>query len=60
MYMYGRLKSIHGGLCSNFVASSYQATPLHGAAHNGHLHTVQHLVERGADLNIKTVHGVSE
>ena len=41
------------------IASSHQWTPLHMAAYNSNLDTVQHLIVTGADLNIRTDKGVS-
>ena len=54
--------TIHGGPCSTiFVHSPHQFTPLHDAAHKGHVDIVRCLVEQGADINIKVgVEGVSE
>ena len=43
-----------------YLYTAHQTTPLHLAAHHGQLHTVQHLVTAGADLNIKDDDGVSE
>ena len=43
-----------------FVPISYQQTPLHLAASNAHDYTVECLVERGADINIKDKSGVCE
>ena len=37
-----------------------QRTPLHLAASNGHDYTVECLVEKGADMNIRDKTGVSE
>ena len=39
---------------------SYQHTPLHVAASNHHDYTVECLVKRGADMNIKNETGVHE
>ena len=53
--------AIHGGSCSTwFLNSPYQLTPLHMAAHAGHVDTVRCLVDKGADTNIKNRRGVSE
>ena len=53
--------AIHGEPCSTFlVYSSHQKTPLHRAAHGGHVDTVRYLVDKGADPNIKDPDGVSE
>jgi len=41
------------------LTSLYQQTPLHAAAKNHHDYTVQHLIENGADVNIKDNNGVS-
>ena len=38
--------------------SLHQQTPLHIAASNGHDYTVQCLVEKGAEINIKDKDGV--
>ena len=43
-----------------FVLSPHQGTPLHWAAAEGHVDTVQCLIEKGADIKIKTDNGVSE
>lgn len=40
--------------------SPYQYTPLHEAAASGHIDTVQYLVYKGAEINIKSNDGVSE
>ena len=46
--------TIHGGPCSTiFVHSPHQHTPLHDAAHKGHVDIVRYLVEQGANINIK-------
>ena len=42
------------------VTFSYQQTPLHVAASNGRDYTVEWLVKKGADVNIKDKRGVSE
>ena len=47
-------------LFNYFAYSSHQYTPLHNAAHKGHMHIVRYLVEQGADINIKDKNGVSE
>ena len=39
---------------------SYQQTPLHIAASKGRDYTVEFLLEKGADKNIKDKEGVSE
>ena len=54
--------AIHGGPCSTFffIYSLHQRTPLHWAAHEGHVDVVRYLVEQGADINIKECSGVSE
>ena len=43
-----------------FVTFSYQQTPLHIAASKGCDYTVEFLVKKGADMNIKDKNGVSE
>ena len=40
------------------VTFSYQQTPLHVAASNGRDYTVECLVKKGADMNIKDKKGV--
>ena len=40
------------------VTFSYQQTPLHVAASNGRDYTVECLVRKGADMNIKDKKGV--
>ena len=48
-------------MVDNFlVPSPRQMTPLHSAAIQGKEGTVQFLVEKGADINIKDSHGVRE
>ena len=42
------------------VTFSYQQTPLHVAASRGHDCTVEYLVEKGDDMNVKDTKGVSE
>ena len=42
-----------------FFLCTYQKTPLHTAAGAGYIHTVKHLVKKGADINIKDNRGVS-
>ena len=42
------------------VTFSYQKTPLHVAASKGRDYTVECLVKKGADMNIKDKNGVSE
>ena len=46
--------------CSHLVASPHQWTPLYCAALEGHVDTVQVLVEKGADINVKNNDGVCE
>ena len=43
-----------------FATFSYQQTPLHVAASKGCDYTVEHLVKKGADMNIKDKKGVRE
>ena len=43
-----------------FVTFFYQQTPLHVAASKGHDYTVEMLVKKGANMNIKDKKGVSE
>ena len=43
-----------------FVTFSYQQTPLHVAASNGRDYTVECLVKKGADINMKDESGVCE
>ena len=38
-------------LCTRAGFTQMKDTPLHRAAHNGHLQTVRYLIEAGADLN---------
>ena len=42
-----------------FVIFSYQQTPLHVAASKGHDYTVEYLVKKRANMNIKDKKGVS-
>ena len=42
------------------VSFSYQQTPLHVAASNGRDYTVERLVKKKADINIKDKNGVRE
>ena len=42
------------------VSISYQQTPLHVAASHGRDYTVECLVKKGADMNIKYKSGVCE
>ena len=42
-----------------FVTFSYQQTPLHVAVSKGRDYTVEYLVEKGADMDIKDKNGVS-
>ena len=51
--------SIIGNTSLKFVTFSYQQTPLHVAAKNGHDYTVECLVKKGADINIKDKKGAS-
>ena len=50
---------LHGLLSYLILFSLYQQTPLHAAAKNHHDYTVQHLIGKGADVNIKDNNGVS-
>ena len=43
----------------SLIFSPYQTTPLHRAADEGHVNTVQCLVEKGADISTKDGYGVS-
>ena len=53
--------AIHSGSCSTcFMNSSCQVTPLHVAAHGGHVDTVGYLVDKGANTNIQAKNGVSK
>ena len=52
---------IHGGGCSNcFFNSPNQWAPLHQAALGDHVDTVRCLVDKGADINLKDIRGVSK
>ena len=51
---------IYGGPSSNLVSSPHQRTPLHNAAEGGHVHTVEYLIQAGADVSIQDNNGVSE
>ena len=42
-----------------YFVSVYQMTYLHVAVEGGHMNTVKHLVDKGADINTKDDHGVS-
>ena len=46
-------------ISSNVLLLSYQQTPLHVAATKGHDYTVECLVKKGADMDIKDKAGVS-
>ena len=47
--------------CSTiFVHSPHQSTPLHWAAHEGHMDIVRYFVDKDADINIKDRKGVRE
>ena len=52
--------SIIANTSLKFVSISYQKTPLHVAASKGHDYTMEYLVKKGADMNIKDEKGVSE
>ena len=45
-------------MCS--LLSPHQNTPLHFAAHRGHTETVQYLIGKGAEINIRGEDRVSE
>jgi len=53
-------RSIIANICLKFCTFSFQQTPLHVAANNGHDYTVKCLVQKGADINIKDKKGVNE
>ena len=53
-------RSIIANTCLKFCTFSFQQTPLHVAASNGHDYTVKWLVQKGADINIKDKKGVNE
>ena len=52
--------SIIANTSLKFVTFSYQQTPLHVAASKGHDYSVECLVNKGADMDIKDKKGVSE
>ena len=52
--------SIIANTSLKFVTFSHQQTPLHVAANNDRDYTVEFLVKKGADMNIKDKNGVSE
>lgn len=56
--MYTRLPGHHAKFC--FFNSPHQMTPLHKAAVQGHVDTLQYLLDKGADIDIKDCNGVSE
>ena len=61
LYVYIQiLLHIHGGPCSNLVSSPHQMSPLHWAAREGHVDTVEYLVGARGDINITDDGGVSE
>ena len=60
LYMYTNLTGYSGGPSSNLVSSPHQGTPLHRAARGGHVGAVELLLQKGADVTIKDVNGVSE
>ena len=45
-------------ICS--LLSPHQDTPLHMAAKGGHTDSVQYLIDKGAEINVKKNDGVSE
>ena len=45
---------------TDFALKHVQQAPLHIAAGGGHDHTVLHLADNGADVNIKDNNGVSK
>ena len=49
-----------GPISTCFFNFFHQATPLHSAAHEGHVDTVKCLADRGADIDIHTNNGVIE
>ena len=57
LYIYTNLIGIRS---SNLVSSPHQRTPLHSDAGEGKEGTVQLLIEKGADMNIKDNDGVRE
>jgi len=52
--------SIIASITLKFVSFFYQWTPLHVAASKGRDYTVENLVKKGADMNVKDKKGVSE
>ena len=52
--------SVIASITLKFVSFFYQWTPLHVAASKGRDYTVESLVKRGYDINIKDKKGVSE
>lgn len=48
-----------GAFSTGFIYYSNQKTPLHLAAVEGHVDTVKYLVNKGVDINIKDINGVS-
>ena len=61
VYFYNstNLPEILSQFLSKYFGSLYQWTPLHVAAKEGRDHTVEQLVNRGADISIKDKNGVS-
>ena len=51
--------SIIANTSLKFLTSSYQQTPLHVAVSKGRDYTVEYLVKKGADKNIKDKNGVN-
>ena len=52
--------SITANTSLKFVTFSYQQTPLHVAASKGRDYTVEYLVKKAADMNIKDKKGVTK